>query len=87
MIRPRRSAARAAAHDVRALVAGLPEDDRHRPLAELVVDQTEDCLARPPRDLHRVRDRARTLRALYERLDRLQGPGPFPTETTDPASA
>ncbi|MFB7918140.1 hypothetical protein [Streptomyces sp. NPDC056061] len=78
MDRPRR----AAAHDVRALVAGLPEDDGRRLLAEFVVDQAEDCLARPSHDLAHARDRARTLRALYERLDRLQGTAPAAEATT-----
>ncbi|MFS0696869.1 restriction endonuclease [Streptomyces nitrosporeus] len=65
-------AARAVADDVRALAVRLPEDDGRRLFAEFVVGQADDCLARPSRNLLRVRDRARTLRALYERLDRLQ---------------
>ena len=65
-------AAHAVAADVRAQAGKLPEDDGRRLFAEFVVGQAGDCLARPSRNLLRVRDRARTLRALYERLDRLQ---------------
>ncbi|WP_338900150.1 hypothetical protein WBG99_34480 [Streptomyces sp. TG1A-60] len=57
-------AARAVADDVRALAVRLPEDDGRRLFAEYVMDQADDCLARPSRNLLRVRDRARTLRAL-----------------------
>ncbi|MFK4070413.1 restriction endonuclease [Streptomyces sp. NPDC029674] len=79
-------ATRAVADDVRALAARLPENDGRRLFAEFVVGQADDCLARPSRTLLRVRDRARTLRALYERLDRLQGATPA-VETTTTASS
>ncbi|MGJ5899308.1 restriction endonuclease [Streptomyces niveiscabiei] len=69
-------AARAVAGDVRALAGRLPEDDGRRLFAEFVVGQADDCLARPARNLLQVRDRARTLRALYERLDRLKDTAP-----------
>uniref|UniRef100_UPI002F912F73 restriction endonuclease n=1 Tax=Streptomyces sp. NBC_01562 TaxID=2975879 RepID=UPI002F912F73 len=75
-------AARAVADDVRALAVRLPEDDGRRLFAEFVVGQADDCLACPSRNLLRVRDRARTLRALYERLDRLQGTAPAAEATT-----
>lgn len=75
-------AARAVADDVRALAGRLPEDDGRRLFAEFVVGQADDCLARPSRTLLRGRDRARTLRALYERLDRLQGTAPGAEATT-----
>ncbi|MBK3559635.1 restriction endonuclease [Streptomyces sp. MBT56] len=78
-------AARAVADDVRALAVQLPEHDGRRLFAEFVMGQADDCLARPSRNLLRVRDRARTLRALYERLDRLQGTAPA-AETTTTAS-
>lgn len=78
-------AARAVADDVRALAVRLPEDDGRRLFAEFVVGQADDCLARPSQNLLRVRDRARTLRALYERLNRLQGTAPT-VETPTTAS-
>ncbi|MEU0216060.1 restriction endonuclease [Streptomyces sp. NPDC006265] len=78
-------AARAVVDDVRALAVRLPEDDGRRLFAEFVAFQADDCLARPSPNLLRVRDRARTLRALYERLDRLQGAAPA-TEATTTAS-
>ncbi len=63
--------ARVAADDVRALADRLPENDGRRLFAEFVMSQADGCLARPARNLFRTRGRARTLRALYERLDRL----------------
>ncbi|MBC9730547.1 restriction endonuclease [Streptomyces sp. TRM68367] len=78
-------AAHAVAADVRACAGRLPEDDGRRLFAEFVMGQADDCLARPSRNLLRIRDRARTLRALYERLDRLQGTAPA-TEATTTAS-
>lgn len=75
-------ASRAVADDVRALAVRLPEDDGRRLFAEFVMGQADDCLARPSRNLLRIRDRARTLRALYERLDRLQGAAPAAEATT-----
>ncbi|GHA72023.1 hypothetical protein GCM10010372_83680 [Streptomyces tauricus] len=75
-------ASRAVADDVRALAVRLPEDDGRRLFAEFVMGQTDDCLARASRNLLRIRDRARTLRALYERLDRLQDAAPAAAATT-----
>jgi hypothetical protein len=77
-----RRAAHAVADDVRALAAGLPGDDGRHLCAEVVMGQADDCLARLSRKLFRIRDRARTLRALYERLDRLQGTAPAAEATT-----
>ncbi|MFK4070437.1 restriction endonuclease [Streptomyces sp. NPDC029674] len=79
-------ATRAVADDVRTLAARLPEDDGRRLFAEFVVGQADDYLARPSRTLLRVRDRARTLRALYERLDRLHDTAPAAEATTTASS-
>lgn len=76
------AAARAVADDIRALAVRLPKDYGQRLFAEFVVGQAGDCLARPSRNLLRVRDRARTLQARYERLDRLQGTAPAAEATT-----
>jgi hypothetical protein len=51
-------AARAVADDVRALAGQLPKDDGRRLFAEFVMGQADDCLARPSRNLLRVRNLA-----------------------------
>ncbi|MFL4910918.1 restriction endonuclease [Streptomyces sp. MMS24-I2-30] len=64
-------AARAIADDVRERAGTLPETDGRRLFAETVLAETA-TLAKPSRDLKGVQSKARLLRALYGRLDRLQ---------------
>ncbi|MFF4756365.1 hypothetical protein ACWD5R_39525 [Streptomyces sp. NPDC002514] len=64
-------AARAIANDVRQRAGTLPETDGRRLFAETVLAETA-TLAKPSRDLEGVQSKARLLRALYGRLDRLQ---------------
>jgi hypothetical protein len=66
-------AVRVVADSVRACAAQLPEDDGRRLFAELILQEADGRLAQPCTSLNRVHNRARLIRALYERLDRLQG--------------
>ncbi|MFD6534924.1 restriction endonuclease [Streptomyces goshikiensis] len=73
--------ARAVADDVRRCAAELPLDDGRRALAEVVLGEAEKGLATPVEATVRcAQDRARIVRALYERLDRLKQPGPANAE-------
>ncbi|MEH0432081.1 MULTISPECIES: restriction endonuclease [Streptomyces] len=74
-------AAHVVAADVRACAGHLPDDDGRRLLAEIVLGEADSRLPLRSRNLHRVKNRARMLRALYERLDRLQDAAPA-VETT-----
>ncbi|MFJ1733067.1 restriction endonuclease [Streptomyces sp. NPDC088254] len=74
-------AAHAVAADVRACAGQLPDDDGRRLLAEIALGEADSRLPLRSRNLHRVKNEARILRALYERLDRLQGTAPA-AETT-----
>ncbi|WUW92550.1 restriction endonuclease [Streptomyces sp. NBC_01451] len=65
-------AAHAVAADVRACAGRLPGDDGRRLLAEIVLGEADGRLSQRSRNLHGVKNKARLLRALYERLDRLQ---------------
>ncbi|MFE1090142.1 restriction endonuclease [Streptomyces albidoflavus] len=65
--------ARAVASDVRRQADRLPKGTGPRALAELVLQETDRCLTSPLRGTARcAQDRARAVRALYERLDRLE---------------
>uniref|UniRef100_UPI003EBD96FA restriction endonuclease n=1 Tax=Streptomyces sp. bgisy060 TaxID=3413775 RepID=UPI003EBD96FA len=65
-------AARAVAADVRRAAAHLPEDHPARALADLVLQETDQHLSTGLEGTaHCVQRRARHVRALYERLDRL----------------
>ncbi|MFE9674686.1 DUF6415 family natural product biosynthesis protein [Streptomyces sp. NPDC006259] len=64
--------ARAAASDVRRRAAQLPKDSGPKALAEVVLREAEGRLsATLEGTVHCVQNRARLVRALYERLDRL----------------
>ncbi|MFD4483154.1 restriction endonuclease [Streptomyces sp. NPDC058471] len=65
-------AARVVAGEVRTCADRLPEDDGRRLFAELILQEADGRLPQPCTSLHRVRNRAWLIRALYERLDRLQ---------------
>ncbi|MGW6012901.1 restriction endonuclease [Streptomyces sp. NPDC055210] len=67
-------AAYAVAADVREHAARLPANDGRRLLAEIVLDEADACLSH----------RSRTLRALYERLERLHTSAPAPKATATP---
>ncbi|MGW1765027.1 DUF6415 family natural product biosynthesis protein [Streptomyces sp. NPDC002073] len=63
---------RAVAETVRVRCDGLPADSEMRALAEVVLDEAERRLSAPRLGtVHCVQQRARMVRALYERLDRL----------------
>ena len=65
--------ARVVASEVRHLCEQLPADRERRVLAEVVLTEADGHLARRPRgSLRCVRERARLVRALYERFDRLR---------------
>ncbi|OKI38173.1 restriction endonuclease [Streptomyces sp. CB03578] len=69
--------ARAVAADVRRAADLLPEDHAARALADVVLEETDCRLSVPPEDTARcAQNRARLVRALYERLDRLAGVAP-----------
>lgn len=73
--------ARAVADDVRRCAQQLPLQDGRRALAEVVLDEAEKGLAAPVEATVRsAQGRARIVRELYERLDRLEQPGPATTE-------
>ncbi|MCT9141732.1 restriction endonuclease [Streptomyces violarus] len=77
-------AARVVADEVRTHAARLPENDGRRLFAELILQDADESLSQPCTSLHRVHKRARLIRALYERLDRLQGAVPV-DESASPA--
>ncbi|MCX4967118.1 DUF6415 family natural product biosynthesis protein [Streptomyces sp. NBC_00654] len=65
--------ARAVATDVRHHTDLLDEDTGPRALAEIILAEAQRRLSTPHQGtLHCVQNRARLIRALYERLDRLQ---------------
>ncbi|MEU6285522.1 restriction endonuclease [Streptomyces sp. NPDC047028] len=72
--------ARAVAADVRRLAAALPKSDGRGALAEVVLRETEGRLAAPLKGTAPcVQHRARLVRSLYTRLDRLTEPAPATT--------
>ncbi|MER6253555.1 restriction endonuclease [Streptomyces sp. NPDC001584] len=77
--------ARAVASDLEGHVDRTPADDRRRALAELVLGETARRLPRPyGGTMGCAQSRARLLRALYERLDRFEEPGPARLEASSP---
>ncbi|MER5312326.1 restriction endonuclease [Streptomyces sp. NPDC002773] len=71
--------ARIVARDVEQLAGQLPERDGRRLFAEDVLRQARERLATPLEpDLRCVQGRARIVRDLYARLDRLSTPRPVP---------
>ncbi|MFF7365389.1 DUF6415 family natural product biosynthesis protein [Streptomyces sp. NPDC008125] len=65
--------ARAVAAELRTRADQLPKSSGPRALADLVLREAEDQLfPLPEGTMHCVQARARTVRALYERLDRLE---------------
>lgn len=67
-------AARVVADDVRRAADRLPVQHAARALADYVLEETDRHLAAPLEDtLGCAQGRARLVRALYERLDRLDG--------------
>ncbi|GGW24373.1 restriction endonuclease [Streptomyces alanosinicus] len=65
-------AAQAVAGDVRRAAARLPEDHQARVLADLVLEEADRRLSVSREGtVRRVQNRARLVRALYERLNRL----------------
>ncbi|MFF2521466.1 DUF6415 family natural product biosynthesis protein [Streptomyces liangshanensis] len=65
--------ARAVAADVRRLANQLPRSSGRRALADVVLREAEGRLSAPLEGTVRcVQNRARLVRALYERLDRLE---------------
>jgi hypothetical protein len=69
-------AARVVADEVRVCADRLPEDDGRRVFAELILEEADGRLSQPCTSLHRVQTRARLIRSLYERLDRLEAATP-----------
>jgi endonuclease III len=66
--------ARAVAADVRRRADQLPKDSGPKALADVVLREAEGRLSVPIDGTVRcVQNRARVVRALYERLDRLEG--------------
>lgn len=64
--------ARALAADVEHHAQQLPENNGRRALADVVLDDAHQLLAKPLEGTVRsVKDRAQLVRALYGRLDRL----------------
>ncbi|MEU4954692.1 DUF6415 family natural product biosynthesis protein [Streptomyces lavendulae] len=69
--------ARTVAADVRRAADLLPEDHAARALADIVLEEADRRLSVPPEGTARcAQNRARLVRALYERLDRLVGVAP-----------
>ncbi|GHJ97720.1 hypothetical protein SNE510_72390 [Streptomyces sp. NE5-10] len=69
--------ARAVAADVRRVADLLPEDHAARALADVVLEEADRRLsALPEGTAGCAQDRARLVRALYERLDRLAAVAP-----------
>jgi hypothetical protein len=75
-------AAHAVAADVREYAGRLSADDGRRLFAEIVLGEADGRLSQRSRNLHGVKNKARLLRALYERLDRLQDAAPAVEATT-----
>ncbi|MGW4995203.1 DUF6415 family natural product biosynthesis protein [Streptomyces mirabilis] len=72
--------ARAVAADVRRHAAALPKSDGRGALAEVVLREAHGRLSTPLEGTARcVQNRARLVRALYTRLDRLTEPLPAAT--------
>ncbi|MCH0561145.1 MULTISPECIES: DUF6415 family natural product biosynthesis protein [unclassified Streptomyces] len=70
-------AARAVAADVRRAADLLPEDNAARALAGVVLEEADRRLSVPAEGTTRcAQNRARLVRALYERLDRLASVAP-----------
>ncbi|MDN3262889.1 restriction endonuclease [Streptomyces sp. CSDS2] len=69
-------AARVVADEVRVHAERLPEDDGRRLFAELILQEADGSLSQPCTSLKGVQNRARLIRALYERLDRLRAAAP-----------
>ncbi|MFG3532436.1 DUF6415 family natural product biosynthesis protein [Streptomyces sp. NPDC047917] len=69
--------ARALAADVQRHAAALPKSDDRGALAEVVLREADGRLSAPLKDsAHCVQNRARLVRPLYTRLDRLTEPVP-----------
>ncbi|MEU1123853.1 restriction endonuclease [Streptomyces sp. NPDC005899] len=67
--------ARAVAAELRRRADLLPKSSGPRALADLVLREAQDQLSPLPEGtMNCVKARARTVRALYERLDRLEAP-------------
>lgn len=75
-------AAHVVADEVRSHADRLPEHDGRRLFAELILQEADGRLSEPCTSLHRVHNRARLIRALYERLDRLQAAAPSDAAAT-----
>ncbi|MFE4373983.1 restriction endonuclease [Streptomyces sp. NPDC056835] len=72
--------ARAVAAEVRRHAAALPKNDGRGALTEVVLREADGRLAAPlERTARCAQNRARLVRALYTRLDRLTGPFPAVT--------
>ncbi|MEV7906601.1 restriction endonuclease [Streptomyces anulatus] len=72
--------ARAVAADVRRHAAALPKSDGRGALAEVVLREADGCLSAPLEGTARcAQNRARLVRVLYTRLDRLTEPVPAAT--------
>lgn len=72
--------ARAVAADVRRHTAALPKNDGRGALAEVVLREADGRLSAPLEGTARcAQNRARLVRALYTRLDRLTDPLPAAT--------
>lgn len=69
-------AGHAVAADVRERAAQLPADNGKRLFAEIVLGEAAGRLSEPSRSLHGIQHKARMIRALYERLDRLHEAAP-----------
>ncbi|MFI9082364.1 restriction endonuclease [Streptomyces sioyaensis] len=69
--------ARIVAADLRRRAAGLPEHSKRRALVDVVLAEADRRLSTPVRGtVACCQNRARLVRALYERLDRLAGVAP-----------
>ncbi|MFF8919498.1 restriction endonuclease [Streptomyces sp. NPDC015032] len=76
--------ARAVADDIRRHAAALLRSDGRGALAEIVLQEADRRLSVPPEGTARcVQNRARLVRALYERLDRLEA-APAPDRAAPP---
>ena len=72
--------ARAVASDVRRSAAALPKNDGRGALAEVILREADGRLSVPLKGTAQcVQNRARLVRALYTRLDRLTEPAPAAT--------
>ncbi|WP_438297810.1 restriction endonuclease [Streptomyces sp. HUAS TT7] len=74
-------AGQVVADDVRRYAARLGDDDGKRLFAEIVLGEAAGRLPRRSSTLRSVQNKARLIRALYERLDRLVEAAPEPVET------